>query len=245
MATPPHWNGSIRINRISRTSLERLERSLSPTSTETTPPSGQSLLHSRFVECGLDDDYRYIEYPARADADEAIRTLSTTLLKGVSVTVEDAVRHRSLLVLSAALTKRYDSPREPEWIKETTEEEIEEAIEVTDEILEIPVETATDATIETLTDETTTEILETTDEITADETTTLPPDEDPSVLDDETIGIDDLLLLFEILESDLLLESERDPRLLSLENGNPFEPLFVKFNVLLKSFPVVIISVAL
>jgi hypothetical protein len=38
----------------------------------------------------------YIEYPARGDADEAIRTLSNSQLKGSTVTLEDAVRRRSI-----------------------------------------------------------------------------------------------------------------------------------------------------
>lgn len=37
------------------------------------------------------DPHSYIEYPSRSDADEAIRSLSNTALKGSTVTIEDAV----------------------------------------------------------------------------------------------------------------------------------------------------------
>lgn len=42
----------------------------------------------------IQHDSRYVEYPSRADADEAIRVLSSTPLKGVPVTLEDAVSVR-------------------------------------------------------------------------------------------------------------------------------------------------------
>lgn len=41
------------------------------------------------TDCSL---FSYIEFPSRSDADDAIRTLSNTDLKGSIVTIEEAVR---------------------------------------------------------------------------------------------------------------------------------------------------------
>lgn len=86
--------------RISRTLLAPLEPSLSLTSTATA--RGTSLRWQLFRRSFADSDpaHSFIEYPSRADADEAIRTLSNSQLKGVAVTVEDAaVRLTSYLIL--------------------------------------------------------------------------------------------------------------------------------------------------
>lgn len=55
----------------------------------------------------------YIEYPSRGDADEAIRSLSNTALKGSNVTVEDAVRFLLFLISTRALADSVPTQRPP------------------------------------------------------------------------------------------------------------------------------------
>jgi hypothetical protein len=131
-------------------------------SIETTPTLGRSLLRSllsleRWIsfECGVNS---YIEYPSRADADEAIKSLHKTELKGVTVSIEEMVSRR--LLQSIPTSKLNDFfPFQSSLPEVLQHQVVEEVVEVT---VDLTIDEMTDEMIEEeMIDETMTDDLRT------------------------------------------------------------------------------------